>query len=101
MTELRVMENVDINGREFTRILGGFREDSIVVSDKQIADLLGYSKGARQVRVQLDNNIKHFEYGLDIIDLKGVHQMDTLDEQLISLGYSKQAITQSEHLYIL
>lgn len=100
MTELKVMENVDINGREFTRILGGFREDSIVVSDKQIADLLGYSKGARQVRVQLDNNIKHFEYGLDIIDLKGVHQMDTLDEQLISLGYSKQAITQSEHIYI-
>ena len=32
MTELKVMENVDINGREFTRILGGFREDGKVVS---------------------------------------------------------------------
>ena len=100
MTELKVIGKVDIDGREFTRILGGFREDSIIVSDKQVADLLGYSKGARQVRVQLDNNIKHFEEGLHIIDLKGVHQKYTLEEELISLGYSKQSITQADHIYI-
>ena len=100
MTELKVMDKVDINGREFTRILGGFREDGFVISDKQIGELLGYSKGARQVRVQLDNNIKHFEEGLHIIDLKGVHQKYTLEEELISLGYSKQSITQADHIYI-
>lgn len=97
MTELKVMDKVQIGGRKFTRILGGFREDSIVVSDKQVADLLGYSKGSRQVRVQLENNIKHFEEGLHIIDLKGVPDSDPV---LYKLGYSKQAITQAEHIYI-
>lgn len=100
MTELKVMEKVDINGREFTRILGGFREDGFVISDKQIGELLGYSIGARQVRRHIDNNIDSFENGLDIIDLKGVPDKHTLDNTLISLGYSKQAITQSEHIYI-
>lgn len=94
------MEKVDINGREFTRILGGFREDGFVISDKQIGELLGYSIGARQVRRHIDNNIDSFENGLDIIDLKGVPDKHTLDNTLISLGYSKQAIIQSEHIYI-
>ena len=96
MKELKVMDKIDIGDRAFTRILGGFSEDSIIVSDKQIADLLGYSKGSRQVRVQLDNNIKHFEEGLHIIDLKGVPESDRV---LHELGYSKQSITQSKHIY--
>lgn len=100
MTELKVMDKVDVNGREFTRILGGFKEDSIIVSDKQIADLLDYKLGARQVRQQIERNLSSFENGLHIIDLKGVADSNTLDVDLISLGYSKQAITQAEHIYI-
>ena len=100
MTELKVMDKIDIGDRVFTRILGGFREDSIVVSDKQIADLLDYKLGARQVRQQIERNLSSFENGLHIIDLKGVADSNTLDVDLISLGYSKQAITQAEHIYI-
>ena len=100
MTELKVMDKVDINGREFTRILGGFREDGFVISDKQIGELLGYNIGARQVRRHVENNINAFEFGLHIIDLKGVPDKHTSDNTLISLGYSKQAITQAEHIYI-
>ena len=100
MTELKVMDKVDIGGREFTRILGGFREDGFVISDKQIGELLGYNIGARQVRRHVENNASSFENGLHIIDLKGVSSKHTSDNTLISLGYSKQAITQAEHIYI-
>ncbi len=100
MTDLKVMDKVDVNGREFTRILGGFKEDGFVISDKQIGELLCYNIGARQVRRHIENNISSFENGLHVMDLKGVPDKHTSDNTLISLGYSKQAITQAEHIYI-
>lgn len=99
MTELKVMDKVDINGREFTRILGGFREDGFVISDKQIGELLGYNIGARQVRRHVENNISSFEFGLHILDLKDVsNKHDNLT--LNSLGYSNMEISKAEHIYI-
>ena len=99
MTELKVMDKVDISGREFTRILGGFREDGFVISDKQIGELLGYNIGARQVRRHIENNINAFEFGLHIIDLKDVSNKHD-NSTLISLGYSNMEISKAEHIYI-
>lgn len=89
------------DGREFTRLIGGFGKDKPVISDKQVAELLGYKKGAREVRDRVAKNLKHFETGLHIEDLQSeVSQSDTLIETLISLGYAKQSITQAKNIYI-
>ena len=50
--KLVTKDSVSINDREFTRVMGGFNENGIVITDKQIGELLGYAKGARQVRVE-------------------------------------------------
>jgi phage antirepressor YoqD-like protein len=92
-------EKVKSKEREFTKVLGGFSETSPVITDKQIGDLLGYAKGARQVRDQVNNNIKHFTSN-DIIDLQRGDASDTFIETLISLGYVKQSITQAKNIYI-
>lgn len=64
------------------------------------------------VRWRITDNIKRFKEGVDYIDLnerlcetrtlddEGVHEAHTL-EILLSLGYTKSAITQAEHIYIL
>lgn len=94
-----VVENGD---RKFTRLVGGFNEKDVIISDLQIAQLLGYGKGARSVRQRISENIKHFEEGLHILDIaKRVPEQDTLKETLISLGYSKQSLTQAKNIYIL
>lgn len=57
------------------------------------------------VRRRITDNIKRFREGVDFIDMKkqlceGVREVQTLDF-LLSLGYSKSAITQAEHIYLL
>ena len=47
--------------RDFTRLVGGFGEDSPTITDKQVAELLGYRHGARHVRSQVNENIKHLK----------------------------------------
>ena len=103
-------DSISIKGKEFTRLLGGFGDDKVILTDKQLGELLGYNIGARQVRRHLEANLQHFEEGLHYIDLKrvptmennveGVLQKHASDEQLISLGYAKQSISQAEHIYI-
>ena len=90
----------DNEGREFSRLLGGFGEDKPCISDKQIAEILGYAKGVRQVRVQINNNIDYFE-SEHIIDLQRVHEKDTFENTLKSIGYASQSIKQAKNIYIL
>ena len=87
------------SGIEIPVVLGGFGEDKKCFSDKMIAEIHG--KRTREIRSRITENIKHFKENTDFIDLKkGVHQTHTL-EILHNLGYSKQSITQAEHIYIL
>ena len=95
--KLVTKDNVSINNREFTRVMGGFSEDVIVITDKQIAELLGYAKGSRQVRVQINNNISHFTDN----DLKDVLLMDNNSEILKTLGYTNMQTSKAENIYIL
>jgi hypothetical protein len=95
--KLVAKDSVNINGREFTRVMGGFNENGIVITDKQIGDLLGYAKGSRQVRVQINNNISHFTDN----DLKDVLHMDNNSEILKTLGYTNMQTSKAENIYIL
>ncbi|NFT08820.1 hypothetical protein FDF26_17560 [Clostridium botulinum] len=92
---------VNTKDREFTRVIGGFDDDKPIITDKQVAEILNYSKGARQVRETFNKNKEHFKENLDYIDIsKGVAENDTLKEVLISLGYAKASITQANNIYI-
>lgn len=105
MNDIKLMTNSSIkteDGREFTRLMGGFDEDKPIISDIQIAELLGYKNGARQVRQQIERNSKYFEYGVHINDLKiVVAESDNNSNTLQLLGYSKMAIAKSQNIYIL
>lgn len=90
---------------EYTRLRGGFgSEDSVMISDLQVAKLLGYKKGARQVREQLERKKDNFVVGEHYYDIKekilGVSGSDTYSETLESLGYTKQALLQAKNIYI-
>jgi len=94
--KLFIGEKVQTKEREFTKVLGGFSETSPVITDKQISQLLDYSKGARQVRVQVTNNLKHFTND----DIKDVLLMDNNLEMLKPLGYSKMEVSKADNIYI-
>lgn len=99
--ELITNDNVESNGRKFTRVYGGFGDDNPIITDLQIAKLLDYKKGARQVRETFDRNSKHFEENIDFIDIsKGVAESDTLKETLVLIGYAKASISQAKNIYI-
>jgi len=87
-------------GREFTRLIGGFDDNNSSITDKQVAELLGYKDGARHVRRQVNENTKYFDYEHDIKDFKRAELTPTLIKLLVSLGYAKQSITQAENIYL-
>lgn len=89
------------NEREFTKLIGGFGDKKPSITDMQIAELLGYSKGVRQVREQMSRNINYFESGVHLLDLKDVADSDNNLEVLKTLGYSNMAISKAKNIYIL
>ncbi|MCQ4637700.1 ORF6N domain-containing protein [Anaerovorax odorimutans] len=111
MKTIKVRGRQDFMGHEIPVVLGGFGEDTKCISDKTIAEI--HEMKIKHVRELLNRNKRRFALGVDAIDLKGVVQNGTLDkcfngvdgsyisELLWGLGYSKQAVTQAEHIYIL
>ena len=92
---------VKVGERVYTRLIGGFGDNKPVLPDKLVAELLGYAKGARAVRQRVNENIEHFTFGLDILDLKSsVPEQDTIRETLKTVGYTEQSINLSKVLYV-
>ncbi|MCC8025671.1 MAG: ORF6N domain-containing protein [Clostridium sp.] len=110
MNEIKVAGKQKFMGLDIPVVLGGFGEGKKCISDKTIAEIHGMREP--DVRRRITDNIKRFEECVDYIDLaqrvgeshtldnEGVHEAHTL-EILMSLGYTKSAITQAEHIYIL
>lgn len=95
---LQIKGKQQFMGKEIPVVLGGFGENCKVVSDKTVAEI--HNTEAREVRRLIKDNLKRFKESIDFIDLKkGVGDTHTLD--LTELSYSKQAITQAEHIYLL
>ncbi|WP_342532788.1 phage antirepressor KilAC domain-containing protein [Lysinibacillus sp. FSL K6-0057] len=103
MTEIKLFQNgtVKSKDREFTRLVGGFGEKESVISDLQVAELLGYKHGARQVRERISKNITHFENGIHIVDLKSSDVQHDTRKMLKSVGYTDQSYNLSKNIYIL
>lgn len=79
-------------GREFTRLIGGFGEDKPVITTKQISELIGYDNSI--VARTINRNIQHFQEGIDIIDLKSA-----MPEWQSEIGYTKNAFNASKNIY--
>lgn len=95
---VKVQGTQQFMGKEIPVVLGGFGENCKVVTDKMVAEI--HNTEAREVRRLIKDNLKRFKESIDFIDLKkGVGDTHTLD--LTELSYSKQAITQAEHIYLL
>lgn len=85
--------------KEIPIVLGGFGEGKKCICDKTIAEIHGMRAG--HVRDNVINNIARFTEFIDFIDLAQRSDENGTLELLLSLGYSKQAIKQAEHIYIL
>lgn len=100
-----MVENKQVGEETFTQLRGGFDgKESVVISDLQVAELLGYATGARHVRRIVDRNKESFKAGLHLLDIKGeelgVSSWHTYKDSLISMGYTAQSITQAKNIYI-
>lgn len=111
MNVITLTGNQQFMGKEIPVIYGGFGRGQKCISDKTIAEI--HEQPEREIRRRINDNIKRFKESVDFIDLqKGVDESHTLTgkqrsneittlELLLSLGYTKSAITQAEHIYIL
>lgn len=90
------------DGREFTRLIGGFGENNSTITDKQVSELLGYKQGAPATRRQVERNIDAFELGKGVYvkNIKGMPEWHTSSDMLLSVGYTKQGIIQAESIYL-
>lgn len=99
MDELKVTGKQIFSDKEIPVVVGGFGTDKKCMSDKTIAEI--HSMEMFKVRERISYNIKRFMENVDFIDLKQrIREKDTL-ELLFASGYSKQSITQAEHIYLL
>ncbi|UUV25854.1 MULTISPECIES: phage antirepressor KilAC domain-containing protein [Lysinibacillus] len=80
--------------REFTRLVGGFGNDSPIITTKQIAELMGYENSI--VNRTIKRNFDSFEENVDILDLKSA-----MPEWQNEIGYTKNAYNASKNVYIL
>jgi len=86
-------------GRIIPIVYGGFGSDQKCMCDKTIAEI--HNQPNYKIRERISDNIKRFKESVDYMDFKkGTRETDTL-KTLQNLGYSKQAITQADHIYIL
>lgn len=85
MNQIKVTGTQKIGNYEFIGIEGGFGKDKKAMTVKDIAVI--HKKEVKHVNEAITNNINRFKFGIDIIDILGVDQIDPKD-----FGYSQQAI---------
>lgn len=99
MYEIIVNGSQSFLGKELPVIYGGFGENQKCICDKTISQI--HKMETFNIRARITENIRRFKENIDFIDLKkGICEIKTF-ELLINLGYTRTAITQAEHIYIL
>ena len=98
MNEIKVVGKQKFMDKEIIQLEGGFGEGKRILTDKMVAEIHGIQN--KHVRETINKNIKRFKESIDFIDLKQrVDNADPLD--LTQFGYSKQAISQANNIYVL
>lgn len=96
MNDLKVLGKEKVGSFEFTGIEGGFGEDKKAMLVKDIAAIHG--KEVKYVNKLINQNLKRFKEGIDIIDLLSDSNFEVL---LMNLGFSQNAINRSNNIYLL
>lgn len=106
MSDLKISGKQSFMGKEIPIVLGGFGQGQRCMADKTIAEI--HNMEAFNVRARVTDNLKRFIENVDFIDLgqrlchaKTSTEMQNIRNLLADMGYTKQAITQAEHIYIL
>lgn len=87
------MKNID--GMKFHDIEGGFGEGKKAMLVKEIASI--HNRELKDINRNINNNIKRFCEGVDILDLK----VGDLKSLSLSLGYTNQSYANAKNIYLL
>lgn len=96
MNNLKVLGKEKVGSFEFTGIEGGFGENKKAMLVRDIAVIHG--KEVKYVNKLINQNLKRFKEGIDIIDLLSDSNFEVL---LMNLGFSQNAINRSNNIYLL
>lgn len=95
--------NLVVNGKimvcgiEVPNVYGGFSGDQRVILAKTVAEL--HKRPLGDINVLINDNLKHFDIGIDILDLKGNKDFAMVLTQ--SEIYTKNALNASKNIYLL
>lgn len=85
----------EIEGMKFHEIEGGFGEGKKSMLVREIA--LIHGRELKDINRNINNNIKRFNEGVDILDLK----VGDLKSLSLSLGYTNQSYANANNIYLL
>lgn len=92
---IKIKGLININGMKFHNIEGGFGGNKRSMLAKEIANIHG--RDLKDINRNINNNIKRFKNGIDILDLK-VGELKSLS---LELGYSNQSYANANNIYLL
>ena len=85
----------EVEGMKFHDIEGGFGQNKKLMLVKDIAEI--HNRGLKDINRNINNNIKRFKKGIDILDLKN----GGFDSLLQDSGFSSRDVSISNNIYIL
>ena len=97
MTKLIQRGTQEFLGMNIPVIEGGFGEGQKVMLAKTVAKIHGVE--LRKVNELINNNIDEFEFGIDLLDLKGDKDFEVLAKD--SEIYTTNALNSSKYIYLL
>ncbi|WP_270332963.1 ORF6N domain-containing protein [Ligilactobacillus acidipiscis] len=95
MNQIKVIGQEKVAGIKFTGIEGGFGKNKKAMLVKDIAKI--HERPVKKINELINNNIKRFKEGIDLIDLKQVLQKDLFSEY----GFTKAEWGNSNSIYLL
>jgi len=97
MSNLVVKGNTTVCGIEVPIVYGGFGKDQKVMLAKTVAEI--HNKKLGHINELINNNLQHFVYGIDILDLKNDKNVAlVLNDSKI---FTRQSINASKNIYLL
>ena len=97
MSNLIVKGNTTVCGIEVPIVYGGFGKDQKVMLAKTVAEI--HNKKLGHINELINNNLQHFVYGIDILDLKNDKNVAlVLNDSKI---FTRQSINASKNIYLL
>ena len=94
--ELIVKGKQEFLGKEIPVIEGGFGEGQKVILAKTIAEI--HEKEVKEINKLINDNIKEFKFGIDILDLKGNEDLKVITD---NLKLSSKFVSNSKNIYLL